>query len=128
MLWRKPAAATMPMDGLCHMAQGAGGAQSTLPAGVSIKILGEGPAILPGYRRVRLQDIILEPGASVPENAMSQAMVCHITEGEMEIVQNGKPFTAGKGHVWTCDKGTTEGATNAGTTAAIMRVADLYET
>jgi hypothetical protein len=34
-----------------------------------------------------------------------------------------------KDHVWTCAKGTTvEGATNEGTTVAIMRITDLLET
>jgi len=45
------------------------------------------------------------------------------------IPQNGKEFVSKKDHVWTCAKGTTaEGATNAGTTVAIMRITDLLET
>ena len=60
---------------------------------------------------------------------MMNAMVCHITQGELKIVQNGKEFVAKKDHVWTCAKGTTtEGATNTGTTVAIMRITDLLET
>jgi hypothetical protein len=40
-----------------------------------------------------------------------------------------KEFVATKDHVWTCAKGTTtEGATNAGTTVAIMRITDVLET
>jgi hypothetical protein len=113
--------------GMCHM-DAADGEQAAPPPGVTAKILGEGPGILPGYKRVRLRDILLEPGAAVPENTMSQAMVCHMTQGELKIVQNGKEFVAKKDHVWTCDKGTTEGATNMGNTVAIMRVIDLYET
>jgi hypothetical protein len=38
-------------------------------------------------------------------------------------------FVAKKDYVWTCAKGTTtEGVTNPGTTVAIMRITDLYET
>jgi hypothetical protein len=45
------------------------------------------------------------------------------------VTQNGKEFVAKKDHVWTCAKGTTtEGVTNTGTTVAIMRITDLYET
>jgi hypothetical protein len=44
-----------------------------------------------------------------------------------KLVQNGKEFVAKKDHVWTCAKGTTEGATNEGTTVAIMRITDLLE-
>ena len=29
-------------------------------------------------------------------------MVCHITEGELQVVQDGKTFTAKKDFVWTC--------------------------
>ena len=44
-------------------------------------------------------------------------------------VAKNQEFVAKKDHVWTCAKGTTtEGATNAGTTVAIMRITDLLET
>jgi hypothetical protein len=54
-----------------------------------------------------MRDVIFEPGATVPSNEMMNAMVCHITQGELKIVQNGKEFVAKKDHVWTCAKGTT---------------------
>jgi hypothetical protein len=42
---------------------------------------------------------------------MMNDMLCHMTEGELAIVQNDKPFTVKKGDVWTCAKTTTtEGA------------------
>ena len=113
--------------GMCHM-DAAAGEQAAPPTGVTAKILGEGPAILPGYKRVRLRDIIIEPGAAAPESSMNQAMICHVTEGELRVIQNGKEFVARKDYVWTCDKGTREGATNMGNTVAIMRITDLYET
>jgi len=73
--------------------------------------------------------MIFEPGASIPPREMMNAMVCHITQGGLKVTQNGKDFVAKKDHVWTCTKGTTtEGATNTGTTVAIMRITDLLET
>jgi len=52
-------------------------------------------------------------------------MVCHITEGELRLVQDGKTFTAKKNHVWTCDKDTREQAFNDGNVVGIMRITDL---
>jgi hypothetical protein len=110
-------------------AEGAVGEEKELAKGVKQKILGEGPAIIPGYSRVSLRDVIVEPGATTPNNPMMNAMVCHMTQGELKVTQNGKEFVAKKDHVWTCAKGTTtEGVTNTGTTVAIMRITDLYET
>jgi hypothetical protein len=49
-----------------------------------------------------------------------------MTEGELAVVQNGKPFTVKQGDVWTCAKGiTTEGTQNKGATVAVMRIIDL---
>jgi len=110
-------------------AEAAVGEEKELAKGVKQRILGEGPSLIPGYSKVSMRDVMFEPGGTVPSNEMMNAMVCHITQGELKIVQNGKEFVAKKDHVWTCAKGTTtEGATNAGTTVAIMRITDLLET
>src|SRR2546423_2964311 len=65
------------------------GEEKELAKGVKQKILGEGPAIIPGYSRVSLRDVIVEPGATTPNNPMMNAMVCHITQGELKVTQNG---------------------------------------
>jgi hypothetical protein len=56
---------------------------------------------------------------------MANAMVCHITEGELRVEQDGKAVTAKKNYVWTCNKDTREQVFNDGTTVAIMRITDL---
>lgn len=105
------------------------GEEKELAKGVKQRILGEGPSLIPGYSKVSMRDLIFQPGAGVPPSQMKNAMVCHIPQGELKIVQNGKVFVAKKDHVWTCAKGTTtEAATNEGTTVAIMRITDLLET
>ena len=43
---------------------------------------------------------------------MENAMVCHITEGELRVEQDGKTFTAKKDFVWTCNKDTKEQSFN----------------
>ena len=88
--------------------------------------LGERESLIPAYGKVRLRDIVLQPGARTPENMMMNDMLCHMTEGELAVVQNDKSFTVKKGDVWTCAKGiTTEGTENKGSTVAIMRIIDL---
>jgi hypothetical protein len=52
-------------------------------------------------------------------------MVCHITEGELRVVQDGKTITAKKNFVWTCNKDTKEHVVNDGSVVAIMRITDL---
>ncbi len=81
--------------------------------------------MIPGFKKVALRDLILQPGATSGENTMKNPMVCHILEGELRIVQDGKTFTAKKNHVWTCDKNTKEESINDGKVVAIMRIADL---
>lgn len=108
--------------------EAAAGEEKELAKGVKQRSLGEGPAMIPGYGKVTLRDIIFEPGSTLGPNTMKNPMVCHITQGELTIVQDGKEFVAKKDHVWTCAKDTVESATNKGTTVAIMRITDLLET
>jgi hypothetical protein len=109
-------------------AEAAAGEEKELAKGVKQRSLGEGPAIIPGYSKVTLRDIIFESGSTIGPNTMKNPMVCHMTQGELAIVQDGKEFVAKKDYVWTCAKDTVESATNKGTTVAIMRITDLLET
>ena len=99
---------------------------TTVAPGVVNRVYGEGPSIIPGFKTVSLRDIIIQPGSKTPENqVMMNAMICHITEGELRVVQDGKTFTAKKNFVWTCNKGTKEQVFNDGSVVAIMRITDL---
>jgi hypothetical protein len=98
---------------------------TTVAPGVVARAYGETPAMIPGFKTVTLRDIIVQPGAKTTENVMANAMVCHIFEGELRVVQDGKTITAKKNYVWTCNKGTKEQVSNEGPAVAIMRIADL---
>jgi quercetin dioxygenase-like cupin family protein len=94
--------------------------------GVVLRVYGETPAMIPGFKTVTMRDVIVQPGAKTKENnVMPNAMVCHVTEGELEVIQDGKTITAKKNFVWTCNKGTQEHVINNGKVAAIMRITDL---
>ena len=99
---------------------------TTVAPGVVNRVYGEGPSIIPGFKTISLRDIIIQPDSKTPENqVMMNAMVCHVTEGELRVVQDGKTFTAKKDFVWTCNKDTIEHSTNDGRVVAIMRITDL---
>ena len=101
------------------------GKDTTLAPGVVQRAYGESPAIIPGFKSVSMRDIIIQPGSKTGDNPMKNAMVCHITEGELRIVQDGKTFTAKKNYVWTCGKDTREQAFNDGKVVGVMRITDL---
>ena len=87
---------------------------------------GERDSLIPAYKKVHMRDIVISPGAKTPEREMMNDMLCHITEGELAVVQNKKEFTVKKGDVWTCAKSiSTEGTQNKGSAVAIMRIIDL---
>ena len=86
---------------------------------------GETPSLIPGFKTVSMRDIIMQPGSKTMGPPMPNAMVCHITEGELQLDQDGKTFTAKKNYVWTCNKNTREQASNTGNVVAIMRITDL---
>ena len=97
-----------------------------LAPGVRQVDLSEREAVIPAYKMVKLRDVVIQPGAKTPDNMMKNDMLCHMTEGELAVVQNGNKFTVKKGDVWSCAKGqTTEGTQNKGSAVAIMRVIDL---
>ena len=86
---------------------------------------GETPSMIPSFKTVSMRDLILQPGSKTMGPPMENAMVCHITEGELQVEQEGKTFTAKKNFVWTCNKETKEQASNMANVVAIMRITDL---
>ena len=101
------------------------GKDTTPWPGVVVRVYSETPAIIPGFKNVQLRDIIMQPGSKTMGPPMENAMVCHITEGELRIEQEAKTFTAKKNFVWTCNKNTKEQASNVSSAVAIMRITDL---
>jgi hypothetical protein len=86
---------------------------------------GETPSLIPGFKTVSMRDVIMQPGSKTMTPPMENAMVCHITEGELLVDQDGKTFTAKKNFVWTCNKDTKEQTSNVSNAVGIMRITDL---
>src|SRR6201987_4349925 len=107
-------------------AQSAGYKDTTPWPGVVVRAYdGETASLIPGFKTVSMRDIIMQPGSKTMGPPMMNAMVCHITEGELRVEQEGKTFTAKKDFVWTCNKDTKEQAFNDGRVVGIMRITDL---
>ncbi len=101
------------------------GKDTTPYPGVVVRAYGETPSLIPGFKTVSMRDVIMQPGSKTAGPPMMNAMVCHITEGELRIEQEGKTFTAKKNFAWTCNKDTKEQAFNDGSVVAVMRITDL---
>jgi hypothetical protein len=99
----------------------------TVAPGVVVRSYGgETPSMIPGFKTVSMRDVIVQPGSKTAENTpMMNPMVCHIAEGELRVVQDGKTITAKKNFVWTCNKDTKEHVAKDGSVVAIMRITDL---
>jgi hypothetical protein len=121
------AAATAVVRSADAQTAGSPGATEISPSpGVVVRTYGEERSLIPGFKTVVMRDVILQPGAKTKEDTeMMNAMVCHIAEGELRVVQDGKPFTAKKNYVWTCNTGTKEHVVNDSNAVAIMRITDL---
>ena len=108
------------------VAQAMGYKDATPWPGVVVRTYdGETPSLIPGFKTVSMRDVIVQAGSKTMGPPMMNAMVCHITEGELLVEQEGKTFTAKKNFVWTCNKETKEQASNVGSVVAIMRITDL---
>jgi hypothetical protein len=75
---------------------------------------GETPSIIPRFKTVSMRDVIMQPASKAMSPPMENAIVCHITEGELRVEQDRKTFTAKKDFVWTCNKDTKEQSFNDG--------------
>src|SRR5258707_11064740 len=107
-------------------AQATGYRDTTPWPGVAVRAYdGETPSLIPGFKTVSMRDVIMQPGSKTMAPPMENAMICHITEGELRVEQEGKTFTAKKEFVWTCNNDTKEQAFNDGRVVAIMRITDL---
>jgi quercetin dioxygenase-like cupin family protein len=126
MLGLGAAAATLVFPAIAAAQTYPPNAGKELAPGVRQVDLGERDTSIAGYRKVRMRDIIIAAGAKTPEREMMNDMLCHLTQGELLIVQNKREFTVRQGQVWSCAKAVnTEGTQNKGNAIAIMRIIDL---
>ena len=95
-------------------------AGAEIKPGIRLVELGKRDSMIPTYKSLVMVDLIFAPGA------MAHDMVCQCIEGELQVKQGAMEFSVKPGDVYSCGKGTTEQATNAGTEAAVMRVIEMH--
>ena len=101
-------------------------AGAEIKPGIRLVELGKRDSMISAYKEIAMLDLIFAPGAVYPEEAMAHDMVCQCVEGELQIKQGAMEFSVKPGDIYSCGKGTTEQATNAGSEAAIMRVIEMH--
>ena len=89
--------------------------------------IGEIPSEMEAYKSVKIVDVVYQPGAADPKEAMMDVdMMCYILAGEFSIKKAGKePYTVKEGDFYTCGKGKTDKATNISNGVGIHRIAML---
>jgi quercetin dioxygenase-like cupin family protein len=124
-------AAAAPLFGLATPA-GAAGAPAygpndgkELSPGRRLVEIGTALSDIPAYKSVRIVDIVYQPGAGDPTEAvMDMDMLCYILAGEFTVKKMGKePYTVKEGDFYTCGKGKTDQATNISNRVGIHRIA-----
>jgi hypothetical protein len=96
-----------------------------LAPGVRVIELSQRDAIIPGYKTVKMVDVVFQPGSHAPQEVMENDWVCNLTEGALRIVLGGEELRLKTDDVYTCAKGATEESWNDGDTVAVMRAIGL---
>ncbi len=90
--------------------------------------MASGLPVIPAHAMVKLRDIVLQPGAKTPDNMMKNDMICHMTEGELSVVQNERSSRSRRATFGPALKEyATEGTQNTSNAVAIMRIIDLMD-
>ena len=93
------------------------------------KNLGEIPANVPGFEKVRIVEDTAKPGAAwnTPEGGMPVPMFCTLTKGEITTVMEGVKVVRKAGDNWTCKKGDKVEAKSTGSEPSVMRMHHLLK-
>lgn len=114
-----------PRPGEAQQTRGPAEGREIRPGVRQIDLSPPRPSKIEGFKTVSMRDVVIQPGAEIPENPMANAMLCHVIEGELTIRQEGREFVAKRGDAWDCGKGTREASKNNGSAVAVMRIIDL---
>ena len=97
-----------------------------LAPGVTLKVLREVDAMIPGFTKARLLEITFEPGATFGPETLTTVAICEITGAPLDInIEGQEPFTLQPGDIYACPVGWVETDTNNSDTPSIMRVSEL---
>jgi len=89
------------------------------------KNLGEGPANVPGFEKVRIVEDTIQPGHAGKMSTMQYPMFCTITKGEIEVEVDGVKVKHKTGDSFVCKVGEKRQLKNTGSEPAVMRMHHL---
>jgi hypothetical protein len=89
------------------------------------KNLGEGPANVPGFEKVRIVEDTIQPGFAGKVGTMRVPMFCTILKGELEGEVDGVKVKYNTGDSYVCKVGEKRQLKNTGSEPAVMRMHHL---
>lgn len=100
------------------------GQTKELSSGRVRKNLGERPANVPGFEKVRVVEDTAQPGAawSTPPTGMPYPMFCTLFKGEITTVMDGVETKRKAGDSWECKVGEKVDAKSTGAEPSVMRM------
>ena len=88
------------------------------------KNLGEGPANVPAFEKVRIYEDTAQPGATwtTPAGGMPAPMFCTLHKGEITVTMGGMDKKYKAGDSWVCKIGQEVKAKSTGSEPSVMRM------
>ncbi len=88
------------------------------------KNLGEHPANVPGFEKVRVYEDTAQPGATwtTPPGGMPAPMFCTLQKGEITSTMGGMDKKYKAGDSWVCKIGKEQKAKSTGSEPSVMRM------
>ncbi len=86
------------------------------------KNLGERPANVEGFEKVRVVEDTIQPGASWKTKKMTVPMYCTLLKGELTSVVDGVKVVRKTGDSWECKVGQKTETKSTGSEPAVMRM------
>ena len=100
-----------------------------LPEGVGMEVVATYPVDLSGIEKVELRKVTLEPGAILKNFTVKDQFFCHVTQGEILIVNqaSGASVLYSAGSRWAPVKGSTVTISNPGDVTHVHWVYAMIE-
>lgn len=100
--------------------------EEELAPGVTLKMLREVDAKIPGYSKARVMELTFQPGSKLGPEKLTTVAICEIQGAALDVsIEGQQPFTLQPGDIYACPVGWVETDTNNSSAPCVMRVAEL---
>lgn len=84
-------AVAVGQGGATFAQQAAPGQMTEGTPGLTERQVAEIPSVVPGFAKVRPLEVTWQPGAKGPTSTMKDPVICEMSRGELDEVENGRP-------------------------------------